>query len=173
MRFPILNPRKNFLSMPFQSKFDQIVNDFYNLFDQPRSYVPATFENLRIHPSLDIVEDEKNYKIEAEMPGMGEEDVKIFIDKNMLTIKGEKSTSQQDKDKNYLRREINYGYYERTIALPEYVDTENAKATFKKGMLWVIIPKNTELSGKQRELKVEKVGKIEKDSSKENQSNWV
>ncbi len=133
------------------------MNDFYDLFES-RQFGLKGFENLKISPALDIVEDENAFKIEAEMPGMGEEDITVSISDNMLTIEGEKSTSKKDEDKNYLSREIGYGHYERSISLPQSADTENAKASFKKGMLWVEIPKKSSSKNKKRQLKVEKKG---------------
>lgn len=117
------------------------------------------FENLILNPSMDIVDDKENLKIEVEMPGMGEEDIKVSIADGILTIRGEKETSKKDEGKNYVRREIGYGSYERTIPLPDSVDVEKAKASFKKGMLWVTIPKKPESVKRSRELKIEKIEK--------------
>lgn len=139
-----------------QSELDRAIGSFYNVFDVP-SFNLANFENLLIQPSIDIVEDNENFKIEAEMPGMGEEDIKVSINDGMLTIKGEKEVSKKNTGKNYLKREITYGSYERSIALPDTLDVDKAKASFKKGMLWVTIPKKAEISKKNRELAVEKV----------------
>ncbi len=108
---------------------------------------------------MDIVDDKENLKIEVEMPGMGEEDIKVSIADGILTIRGEKETSKKDEGKNYVRREIGYGSYERTIPLPDSVDVEKAKASFKKGMLWVTIPKKPESVKRSRELKIEKIEK--------------
>lgn len=144
--------------LSLQSEFDNAMNramrDFYGLLDLPTAL--HTFENLMITPSIDIVEDKDRIKIEAEMPGMGEEDIKLSFSDGNLTISGEKSTSKKDENKNYVSREINYGRYERSIALPDNIDIDKAKATFRKGMLWVDIPKKAEASQKSRELKIEK-----------------
>ena len=105
---------------------------------------------------MDIVDNDEELNIEVEMPGMSEEDIKITINEDRLTIEGEKSTSSKHKDKNYLSREINYGRYERCIALPQSVDTSKASATFKKGMLWVKIPKKAESKHHSREVKIQK-----------------
>jgi HSP20 family protein len=108
------------------------------------------------------VEDKDSFKIEAEMPGLGEDDINVNIADGQLTIKAEKKTSRQDKDKNYIAREIGYGSYERTIALPDTVNIDQAKASFKKGMLWIIIPKKAEAMQRSREIKVERVSGSEK-----------
>ena len=138
-----------------QRALTRAMDDFYN-FPNSLHLTQEDFENIVISPSIDIVDDKDQIKVEAEMPGMGEEDVKVSLSEGMLHIKGEKRTSSKDKDKNYMRREIGYGCYERTIALPESVDYEKAKASFRKGMLWVTIPKKAEATRKNRELKIEK-----------------
>jgi len=146
--------RKNpFLTL--QSELDKAMRDFYSTFEMPS--ISDKFEGLKISPAIDLVEDKDSIKVEAEMPGLGVEDIKVSINEGILTIKGEKTISQKDENKNYLSREINYGYYERTIALPESADIEKAKSSFKKGMLWVTIPKKAEAIKKSRELKIEKV----------------
>ena len=154
----IFGHRKKTPALDARSEFDKAIESFYHLFDRSGTPWSDDFESVRLFPSIDVVEDDTHYKVEVEMPGMDEANVKVSLDNNLLTIKGEKTVSQQDKDKNYLRREINYGCYERAIALPDYLDTEQAKATFKKGMLWVDIPKKMEFAKQKRELKIEKAG---------------
>lgn len=146
-----------------QAELDRVMGDFYNLFETP--HLPlGNFEALTISPSIDIVEDKDNFKVEAEMPGLGEDDIHIDISDGQLMIRGEKTTSKQDKGKNYLAREIGYGAYERTIALPDTADIDQAKASFKKGMLWITIPKKAEAVQHRREIKVEKASSNEKKS---------
>lgn len=145
--------RNPFLAV--QGALDEAVDDFYHLIDKPR-FSSKEFENLLIEPSIDIVDDKTCFKVEAEMPGLSEEDIKVSINDGILTIKGEKETSTKDEGKNYLRREINYGSYERRISLPDSADLDRAKASFKKGMLWIEIPKTKETKQQARELKIEK-----------------
>lgn len=145
-------------SNPFfslQHELNRAISDFYGNFE-PFNFPAERFENLAINPAMDIVDELDQFKVEVEMPGLSEEDLKISINNNVLTIKGEKTTSKKDQGKNYLMREINYGAYERNIVLPESVDIEKAKASFRKGMLWVAIPKKTSANRKSRTLTVEK-----------------
>ncbi len=115
------------------------------------------FDNLTLSPAIDFVEDDKMFRVEAEMPGMGEKDINISIDNHMLTISGEKSTSKKNEDKNYRMREISYGKYERSLTLPENLDIDNAKATFKKGMLWVEFPKMMKGKSKPKKIDIKKI----------------
>lgn len=145
--------RRNLFS-PFDATFERMMEEFYQDFDRPSTSF-GDWENLMIHPSVDIIDTQEMFKVEAEVPGMGPEDLKILITDRVLTIKGEKTVSQKDKNQNYAVREIAYGSYQRAIPLPESADTEKVKATFKKGMLWIEIPKREESSARYREVKVE------------------
>lgn len=145
--------RNPFLSL--QQEINNAMDSFYNLFDSPFSY-SSELEKLTINPSIDIVEDEKNFKIEIEMPGVGEEDIKVMINNNILSIQAKKKISKKDSGINYISREIGYGTYEKNISLPDYIDADKATASFKKGMLWVSFPKKSDKMGSHKELKIEK-----------------
>lgn len=131
------------------------IDDFYHLFG-PEELGLNRFENRSLFPAMDITETDDCFTVEVEMPGMGEEDIKITINEDRLDIHGEKSTSKKHKDKKYLSREINYGSYDRSISLPPSIDSSQAKATFKKGMLWINIPKKAEKKNHSREIQIEK-----------------
>lgn len=139
-----------------QEELNRVMKDFDHWFNTPAT-AKEHFENLSITPAVDIVEDKTNFKIEVEMPGLGGEDIKVSIHDNMVSIKGEKATSKKDDGKNFLNREITYGSYERLINLPDSADLEKAQASFKKGMLWITVPKKAESVKQARDLKIEKV----------------
>ncbi|CCD29781.1 Small heat shock protein HspC2 [Candidatus Glomeribacter gigasporarum BEG34] len=145
--------RRNLFS-PFDSIFERMMEDFYRDFERPSASF-GDWENLMLHPCVDIIDTQNAFKVEAEVPGMGPEDLKISISDHVLTIKGEKTVSQKDKGQNYAMREIAYGSYQRNIPLPESADTEKVKATFKKGMLWIEIPKKAGSPERYREITVE------------------
>lgn len=147
----IHNGRNPFLSM--QQELDKLTTEFGSFFT-PINLPTELKENFDLSPSIDIVEQKDSFKVVAEMPGMGKEDIKLCIVNGMLSIKGEKSTAKKDKGKDYVMREICYGSYHRNIALPEYVDIDKAEASFKKGMLWVTIPKTAESAKKSKNIEV-------------------
>lgn len=136
----------------FQQEFEKLFQNFYRSLPTP----VKEFQNLSICPSIDIIEDENNFKVEIEMPGIDEKDIKVSINDGVLNIKATKETSRKDEDKNYIMREISYGSYERNIPLPDNADIEKAESTFKKGMLWVNMPKKAVDKSKFRELEVKK-----------------
>lgn len=138
-----------------QQEVNHAMSDFYDLFE-PLNANLERFEHIKLSPALDIVEDKESFKIEAEMPGMSEEDVKVTFNENRLTIEGEKTLSKKDEKKNFVSREITYGRYERTVSLPLTADVEKATASFKKGMLWVTIPKKALGQSGAKAIKIEK-----------------
>lgn len=139
---------------PFASLQNEINRLFEEFFDSESSFLPASWTGGAHSPALDIIETDKSFKIEAELPGMDQDDVEVNINDNYLTIKGEKKAYKEDKDENYVRRERSYGSYQRTVALPETANADKAKATFKKGVLWVEIPKKAEAVKPSRKVEV-------------------
>ena len=107
-------------------------------------------------PAVDVVENEKNFKVKAELAGMKPEDVEISVTDGFLTIKGEKQEETEEKDENYLRRETSYGSFQRVVALPETADCDGADASFKNGVLNIEVPKKPEAIQKPRKLRIKK-----------------
>jgi HSP20 family protein len=150
---PVSIQNRNNPFVGFRKEFDDIFNEFNNWMSTTQLPLEQ-FENLQISPSVDIIDDKNNFKVEAEMPGLSEKDIKVEINGNMLIITGEKSTSTKDSKAGYLKREISYGKYERSINLPESVDTNKVEASFKKGMLWVSFPKVAKSTSAKKEVHI-------------------
>lgn len=140
--------------MVLQAELDKAIDYLYH---HPEGLAAEKLTDLTLSPAVDLVDDKENFKVEAELPGLDEKDIKISIQDGILTIRGEKSVSRKDESKNYYLREITYGSYERSIALPDNVDTEKAKASFKKGMLWITFPKKPGLGKQTAEIKIERI----------------
>jgi len=92
-------------------------------------------------PRLDVTEDAKAFTVTAELPGMSDKDIDLFISGDTLTIKGEKKEEKEEKDKNYFYSERSYGSFNRSIPLPRQIDTDKVAASFKKGVLTITLPK--------------------------------
>ena len=139
----------------FHHDISHALDEFCHSFE-PQTTKPHTFENLKFSPMMDLVEDKTCYKLEVEMPGLDEKDLKLSVRDNILVIEGEKTTSHKDKKKNFVSREISYGRYMRTVILPLNVNLDKIAANFKKGMLWVTIPKMKVLAKSNRQIKIKK-----------------
>lgn len=104
---------------------------------------------VEFSPRVNISENKKEIKVSAEIPGVEEKDVKVDLDENVLTIQGEKKDELEEEGDNWYRIERSSGSFRRVIPLPSDVDGEKAKATFKKGVLTVKLPKIKEESKKK------------------------
>ncbi|TAJ35162.1 MAG: Hsp20/alpha crystallin family protein, partial [Nitrospirae bacterium] len=105
-------------------------------------------------PLVDIVEDEKEYLIKAELPEVKKEDVKVTVQDDVLTITGERKYEKEEKGKKYHRVERAYGSFERSFTLPEDADGAKVNAEFKDGILKVHVAKSEKAKPKSIEVKV-------------------
>lgn len=110
--------------------------------------------NRGLSPAVDIVEREKEYEIEAEIPGMDERNLDITLANGTLTIRGEKSEDKEEKKKNYYLSERHYGSFQRAFRVPENVDPEKIEAKFAKGVLKVTLPKSAESLQKEKKISI-------------------
>jgi len=92
-------------------------------------------------PAMDLVEEGDHYVLRADLPGLNEDDVKVEIEDNVLTISGERRSEHEDKKEGYYRIERASGSFSRSLTLPEGVDPDSVHANFDKGVLEVSIPK--------------------------------
>ena len=106
-------------------------------------------------PAVDVSETDKAYEITAELPGMDEKNVEVKVANGVLSVKGEKQDEKEEKKKDYYMRERSFGSFERTFALPDGVDADKIEASFKKGVLSVMLPKSPEAQKAEKKITVE------------------
>ena len=107
-------------------------------------------------PSVDIVEDEKEYVVKAELPELKKEDVKVTVENGVLTITGERRFEKDEKEQNFQRIERMYGSFTRSFTLPNTVDPEQVSAHYEKGVLGIRLAKKAEAKPKLIKVNVEK-----------------
>ena len=105
-------------------------------------------------PSVDIIEDDKEYLVKADLPEVKKEDVKVTVENGVLTITGERKFEKEEKDKKYHRIERSYGNFFRSFTLPDAADGSKVNAEFKDGVLKVHLPKSEKTKPKAVEVKV-------------------
>jgi HSP20 family protein len=105
-------------------------------------------------PLVDIIEDEKEYLVKAELPEVKKEDVKVTLEEGALHISGERKFEKEEKNRKYHRIERAYGSFDRVFILPEGTKPDAIKASFHDGLLEVHLPKNGESKPKTLEVKV-------------------
>jgi len=134
----------------FREEFYDLLDNFFRSFDlQPFEGRLSAFS-----PRIDVTDTEKEIKVHAELPGMDEQDIDVSLSRNSLTIKGEKKEEKEDKGKDYYHMERSYGSFSRIIPLPFEVDEASIKASFKKGVLTITLPKTTKTVEETKKISV-------------------
>lgn len=98
-------------------------------------------------PKVDVTEDKDAVTVKAEVPGVEQDDLTVSLQDGVLTIKGEKEVEKEEKDKQYHRVERTYGAFMRALRLPAAVDGSKVTATFKNGVVTIVLPKAPEAKG--------------------------
>lgn len=132
--------------------FGMLQREIERLFDDFGRGLPA-FGSSELMPRMDVTETDKIVELTAELPGLEEKDVDINYADGVLTIRGEKKSEKEEKDKNYRLIERSYGSFSRAIELPAGVDPASVKATLTKGVLTVTVPKPAPSMTKKIEIK--------------------
>jgi len=104
-------------------------------------------------PRVDIIEDEQEFVVKAELPEMKREDVKVTVEDRVLTISGERKLEKEEKNKKYHRVEREYGSFVRSFTLPSNATGERVTAAFKDGLLKVHLPKQAKATATAVEIK--------------------
>ena len=133
---PVRDPMLDLLYQ-LDRRMGRIFNEPFRTFEWPAAEA-ATVGWL---PLVDIVEEPEFIRLVAEVPGVKPEDVKIFVQGNLLTIKGSKEQVPEEKAEKIHRYERIYGVFERTFTLPTTVAAEKIKATYENGVLTLTLPK--------------------------------
>ncbi len=147
-----LSRRANSGNRPWVDSLDQLFERvFQDRFD-------SEWKGLGPHwvPAVDVEETENEYLFKAEMPGLKKEDVKISLLDNVLTLTGEKKTEEKktDKEKKYHRVERSYGSFQRSFALSSPIQGDKISASYRDGILEIVVPKSEESKPKEIDIKV-------------------
>lgn len=132
-------------------EFDRIWDEFFG-----RVRVPEKWEEWEWSPAIDVSETDEAVVVRADVPGLDPQDIEVSLSGNILTIKGEKKKEKEEKKENFYRVERFYGSFVRSIELPTEVEGDKVEATYKNGVLKIVLPKKAEAKGKTIKVKVEK-----------------
>lgn len=141
----------------WERDMDRLFEDFLDRRRRPlRSghWWPAKAADL-VAPVIDLFEEKDEIVAKVELPGVGKDDIEVNIRENSLTIKGEKKRKEEIKEENYYRSERSHGAFVRTVELPQEIQVDKARASFKEGLLEVRMPKSEAAKRKEIKIKVE------------------
>ncbi len=134
--------------------FDDLFDEFFRGF----GVAPAWPEASRLGeftPRLDVRETDEELIVTAELPGLEEKDFEVLLEDDVLTIKGKKRTEHEEKREGYRHIESASGSFRRAIPMPSEIDADAVKATYKQGVVTVVLPKLPEARRQARTVPVE------------------
>jgi HSP20 family protein len=122
-----------------QRRVNDLFDDFWGGFQIPALNWPGGLLG-GFSPKVNVEETDKSIHVKAELPGMEEKDIEVSLTDDGLTISGEKKSEKEEKGKSFIRREMTYGSFSRTIGLSAPVEADKVKASFKNGILDIELP---------------------------------
>ncbi|MFQ5677027.1 MAG: Hsp20/alpha crystallin family protein [bacterium] len=138
--------------------------DLLNITDEMNRFVDSVFSQGGAretslfkgtwNPAVDIAEDDDNFYLHMDLPGLKKEDVKVKYEEGMLTLTGEKKIVDEQKDINYHRVERSHGKFERSFRITSQILADKISADFSDGVLSVTLPKAEEIKPKEIEVKI-------------------
>ena len=139
-----LIPRTNTF-LPSSDLFDRFFEDWNlpSVFSEEKSWVPA----------FDITENDNEYVVTAELPGIDPKDLDVTLSEGILTVKGEKKQEKEEKEKGYHRVERRFGSFQRSFRIPGKVEANKVDANYKDGILKLTLPKAEGSETKKIEVK--------------------
>ncbi|KUG21444.1 small heat shock protein [hydrocarbon metagenome] len=150
VRTPATDSDHPFYSL--QREMNNLFDNFFRGFSVgPRGFAAGMAEFI---PSVDVKENDKEFIIKAELPGVEEKDIDVTVTNNSVAIKGEKKEEKEDKDKSYYYMERSYGSFCRVIPLQAEIESGKAHASFKNGILDIKIPKNQKAKEKGTKISI-------------------
>ena len=147
------NPTRDLVAWPLeltsaQREMNKLINNFFHS-NNDENGVAAAWT-----PAVDVIENDNEYIVRVELPGVNKNDLKITLESNVLTIAGEKKAEEEVKREDYHRIERTYGSLQRSFTLPTMVNADKIDTLFQDGILRVTLPKAEEARPRQIEVNV-------------------
>ncbi|MFH1610845.1 MAG: Hsp20/alpha crystallin family protein [Patescibacteria group bacterium] len=124
------------------------LDPFDDFFDFP-SMRPGNFT-----PAMDIWQDEENIYAECPLAGVDPKNVEVSVENDILTVQGKTEQKSEVEEKEYYRKEVRFGSFHRSVALPAAVNNERVSAEFEKGVLKITLPKEDRVKPKKIDVKI-------------------
>ncbi|HPS65401.1 MAG TPA: Hsp20/alpha crystallin family protein [Ignavibacteria bacterium] len=139
----------------FKKDSDLIGDTFKSIFNNPFfPFRDEMFSNTNLVPRTRITEDKDNVYITLEMAGLSKDEIKINLEKEILTISGTKKQETHKEESNLIMNEIQYGEFARSFNITNDINVEAIKADFKDGVLSLTLPKREESKPVVKEIKI-------------------
>ncbi|PSJ56257.1 Hsp20/alpha crystallin family protein [Pseudaminobacter soli (ex Li et al. 2025)] len=129
---------------------NRLFEEVFHGFDTPALFGRMT--PSRFWPSVEFSETDKEIRVTAEVPGLEENDIEVLLEDGVLTLRGEKKSETEDKDRQFSERY--YGRFERRLAVGREVEEDKVAATFKNGVLTVTLPKTEKAQASAKRIAI-------------------
>ena len=150
---PLMKFRKpDYFMSNIQDELNRIIEETFGELQLPEMLINR--EEKTWIPAVELSENDGNYMLKAELPGVKKENIDVEIGEKSITIKAETNHKMVEEKENLYRSEFRYGKYLRTISFPTDVNTQDAKAEYKDGILMISVPKTEEESKKLKKLEI-------------------
>jgi HSP20 family protein len=149
---PTPAPRGQDPFLALHREVNRLFDDFWRDFSLPGFGSFGAF-GRGAWPRLDIAETDKEVRVTAELPGLEEKDVELTLTETLLTLRGEKRSETEDGEGVHLTERI-YGAFERTIPLGAEIDRDRVKASFKNGVLTIVLPKTASAQEQSKRIPI-------------------
>jgi len=106
-------------------------------------------------PAVEMYETDTEYVVRAALPGVDPKSIDVEVADDGLTLRAERREEKEERGRNYLRRELRYGLFQRTLPLPGGVKADQAKATYKDGVLEVHVPKTEQAQARKVQVQIQ------------------
>lgn len=127
----------------YQERMDKLMNEIMG------ASTDESLTGFDFSPSCELLEEDKNYLLRVDLPGVKKDQVKVEVDGDRMTIRAERRDEREEKSKRRHLSEISYGSYVRSFTLPQAIDEKKVEAAFQDGVLTVTIPKTEASKAKQ------------------------
>jgi HSP20 family protein len=145
------NPRNEVeLSDPFRP-IEQLFDEMWR--NWPNRYFDSDTTRPFLRPAMDVVENENNFTVRVDLPGLTSDDVHVEMEDNVLTIKGEIGDTIEKEGERYHYRERYSGSFQRSLRLPNTIDANKVDASFDNGVLNIVLPKVPQAQPKKIDIK--------------------
>ena len=130
------------------------INRMFDSFFRGTSQEDSGLDAASWTPAVDVAEQDNAFVVKMELPGVSKDDVKITMQENTLTVRGEKKQEKESKGSSIHRVERSYGAFQRSFTLPSSVKADKIDASYKDGILSVLLPKEEEAKPRLIDVKV-------------------
>ena len=138
---------------PASNSFNNLVDDFFPQF--PSLFQSEFANGFNQSVPVNIKQTEKGYEVEVIAPGFNKEDIKVGLEKNLLTVSAEKNENEESKIEKQIRREYKYQSFKRSFTLDEKIDTEKIEGKYENGVLTLNLYNKAEVKAPVKEITIQ------------------